>query len=68
MAGRGGQGRLGGVALLWRMLVEDAVELARTRRGVKPLRVVLLRQRVYERDGGYDIMASHGGEPMPTLL
>lgn len=34
----------------WAMSTEDAAELARVRRGVEPLRIVVLPQRAADRD------------------
>jgi hypothetical protein len=52
----------------WNLGIEDAVELARSRRGVEPLRIVVMGQG---RGAGLDpLMVPAGGgtlEPMPAL-
>ena len=48
----------------WAVSVDDAVELAHARRGVEPLRIVVLPQRVHLRGGGQPAAA----EPMPVIL
>jgi hypothetical protein len=50
----------------WRMSVEVAIELARIRRGVEPLRVVVLPQRVCEREGSTHKYPC--AEPMPIVF
>jgi hypothetical protein len=54
----------------WAMSVEDSVELARTRRGVEPLRVVVLPQRASLAGCGQVLreFAAADLEPMPVLL
>jgi hypothetical protein len=57
---------VGSVSPSWRMSVEDAAEIARARRGVEPLRVIILAQRVHQRQG-----CPHQhfcAEPMPVVL
>jgi hypothetical protein len=60
----------GTVPPTWEMTVEDAVELACERRGVEPLRVVVLPQRASLTDGrhGVGVLAAADLEPMPVLL
>lgn len=50
----------------WHMSVEDAAELGRTRRGIEPLRVVVLPQRVSERTRSGD--QPPWAEPMPVVF
>ena len=51
----------------WAMLVEDVVELARARRGVEPVRIVVLAQQVHRQpDASWH--ATFPVEPMPVLL
>ena len=50
----------------WRMSVEDAVEIARIRRGVEPLRMVVLPQRVCEQAGSADQCLCF--EPLPVIF
>jgi hypothetical protein len=54
---------------VWNLEVEDAVELARARQGVEPLRIVVMGQG---RGAGLDpLMVTAGGgmlEPMPALF
>jgi hypothetical protein len=54
---------------VWNLGVENAVELARARRGVEPLRIVVMGQG---RGAGFDpLMVTAGGgmlEPMPALF
>jgi hypothetical protein len=57
---------VGSMAPSWRMPVPDAVEIARTRRGVEPLRVVVLPQKVHRQHGlGHHPLPV---EPMPIVL
>jgi hypothetical protein len=51
----------------WEMPVEDAAQLARARRGVEPLRIVVLAQRA-DRDRGAAPALSAALEPMPVAL
>jgi hypothetical protein len=48
----------------WEFAIEDAVELACARRGVEPLRIVVLPQRVHHPSGAQPVTV----EPMPVLL
>lgn len=61
---------VGTVPPTWEMTVEDAVELACARRGVEPLRVVVLPQRASLTDGrhGVGVLAAADLESMPVLL
>jgi hypothetical protein len=54
----------------WAMSVQDAVELGRARRGVEPLRVVVLPQRASLTSGrhGGGVLATAELEPMPVLF
>jgi hypothetical protein len=48
----------------WSLAPEDAIGLARARRGVEPLRVVVLPQRVHQQHGSPPVTV----EPMPMLF
>jgi flavin-binding protein dodecin len=62
-------GDVGSLSPTWEFAIEDAVELARARRGVEPLRVVVLAQRA----SNVDVGAVERGpkppiEPMPIVV
>jgi hypothetical protein len=57
-------GDIGSASPCWSFEVEDAVDLARARRGVEPLRAIILPQRVPQRYGGQPVAV----EPMPVVL
>jgi hypothetical protein len=63
-------GDAGSLSPSWEMPVEDAVELARARRGVEPLRVVVLAQRGANADPERQHAAAPPRvvEPMPVAL
>lgn len=61
-------GDVGTLAPSWEMPVENAVELARARRGVEPLRIVVLAQRASFDEQGVDGSPTPGLEPMPVLV
>ncbi len=60
------------LGLSWAMSTEDAAELARTRRGVEPMRVVVLPQRAADAEERGRTAAVGGAppwlEPMPILF
>ncbi len=64
-------GAVGAAEPSWSMPVEDAAELARTRRGVEPLRIIVLEQRA-AKIGARNRTAKHGPpvrlEPVPVAL
>jgi len=51
---------------LWEMCVADAAALARAKRGVEPLRIVILPQRDCERESAD--RRHVGAEPMPIVF
>lgn len=62
-------GDVDGAAVSWEMSIEAAVEIARARRGVEPLRIVILGQR--HACHIHDIRAMNVdvvGEPMPIVF
>jgi hypothetical protein len=60
---------IGSLPLSWDFLIEDAVELARARRGVEPLRIVVLPERQCGSDVYCDTNSRLSAiEPMPVLL
>jgi hypothetical protein len=57
---------VGSMAPFWRMPVPDAVEIAHARRGVEPLRMVVLPQKIHRQHSrGYQPLPV---EPMPIVL
>jgi hypothetical protein len=62
---------VGAVEPSWMMATEDAAELARVRRGVEPLRIVVLPQRAADATA-LDLLGVNGApvavEPMPIVL
>jgi hypothetical protein len=57
---------VGSVSPSWRMRITDAIELARARRGVEPLRIIILAQQAHRQQatGRQPVSA----EPMPIVL
>ena len=51
----------------WSMPVEDAAELARTRRGVEPLRILVMAQRVVDACGPGGTDAHDAAEPFAPM-
>ena len=61
-------GDVGSLSPSWEFAIEDAVELARARRGVEPLRIVVLAQRTSLTKPSVGRSLAPGLEPMPDLL
>lgn len=61
-------GDVGSLSPSWEFAVEDAVELARAKRGVEPLRILVLSQRATFSEQRASGSAASGLEPMPVLL
>jgi hypothetical protein len=57
---------VGSISPSWRMSVEDAIELARARRGVEPLRVIILAQQVHRQHGRWHQPLP--ADPMPIVF
>jgi hypothetical protein len=55
------------VSPVWNLGIEDAVELARAKRGVEPLRIVVMGQQCFGVCSDPPVMVA-GLEPMPALF